>query len=172
MQDALADFIDSGAIRLFCVDTVDQESWSDKEADKTCRAQVQEAYYHYIVDEALPFIQQKNGTRRKPVAAGFSLGGSHAAIVFSAVRSCSLGCWDARAAMTRLISGMTGATALFTITPRCIFWPICSKIVHTSACITRGRSPSALARADGKTWDAGQRPSYGIFSGKRASMAG
>lgn len=100
MQDALADFIDGGAIQLFCVDTVDRESWSDKEADKTYRAQVQEAYYHYIVDEVVPFIQQKNGTGQKPIAAGFSLGGSHAAIVFfrrpdlfAGMLGCS-GCYD------------------------------------------------------------------------------
>lgn len=100
MQDTLADFIDSGAIQLFCVDTVDRESWSAKQADKGYRAQVQERYYHYIVDEAVPLVREVNGTGQLPIAAGFSLGGSHAAIVFfrrpdlfAGMVGCS-GCYD------------------------------------------------------------------------------
>lgn len=100
MPEALADFIDSGRIQLFCVDTVDAESWSAKWADKERRAQIQEAYYRYIVDEALPLIRWKNGSGRKPIAVGFSLGGSHAAIaffrrpdLFAGMLGCS-GCYD------------------------------------------------------------------------------
>lgn len=100
MPETLADYIESGTIQLFCVDTVDQESFSAKQADKTWRAQVQEAYYHYIVDEAVPLIQRKNGSGRKIITTGFSLGASHAAIVFfrrpdlfGGMLGCS-GCYD------------------------------------------------------------------------------
>ena len=100
MPETLADFIDSGRIQLFCVDTVDKESFSDKQADKAHRAQIQEAYYRYIVDEVVPFIHHKNGSGRMPIATGFSLGGSHAAIVFfrrpdlfAGMLGCS-GCYD------------------------------------------------------------------------------
>ena len=34
MIDTLKDFIDGGAIQLFCVDTVDQETWSNVWGDK------------------------------------------------------------------------------------------------------------------------------------------
>ena len=101
MQDTLADFIESGAIQLFCVDTVDRESWSDTDGDKGHRAWMQEQYYHYIVDEALPLIHQINGSDRMPITAGFSLGATHAAIVFlrrpdlfAGMLACS-GCYDA-----------------------------------------------------------------------------
>ena len=82
MPNVLADFIEQGQIQLFCVDTVDQESWSDKNGDKAHRAWVQDQYYHYIVDEVVPLIHEINGTGRRPIATGFSLGASHAAIVF------------------------------------------------------------------------------------------
>lgn len=82
MPNALADFIESGQLQLFCVDTVDAESWSDQNGDKNRRAQVQEQYYHFIVDEVVPLIHRVNGTGRLPLAAGFSLGATHAAIVF------------------------------------------------------------------------------------------
>ena len=82
MQDTLAPFIESGAVQLFSVDTVDRESWSDVYGDKGHRAWMQECYYNYIVEEALPVIAQINSTGKAPVLTGFSLGATHAAIDF------------------------------------------------------------------------------------------
>ena len=56
MIDTLKDFIDAGRIQLFCVDTVDIESWSNVYGDKVWCAARQESYYRYIVEEVLPMI--------------------------------------------------------------------------------------------------------------------
>lgn len=100
MQDTLADYIESGNIQLFCVDAIDQESWSDVYGDKEHRAFMQENYYHYIVEEALPHIRHINGTGALPILTGFSLGATHAVVVFmrrpdlfAGVLACS-GCYD------------------------------------------------------------------------------
>ena len=63
------------------MDTVDRESWSDEAGDAEHRSWIQEQYYHYIVDEAVPFLHQYAGTDRLPVAVGCSLGATHAGIV-------------------------------------------------------------------------------------------
>ncbi len=76
MIETLASYIDGGQIKLYCVDTVDIETWSNIYGDKNWRAARQEAYYSYIIEEVLPVIVGA------PVAAGCSLGGLHAAIVF------------------------------------------------------------------------------------------
>ena len=101
MPEELSPYIDAGNLQLFVVDTVDTESWSLKSGDKEHRAWVQEQYYHYIVDEALPLIREKNGSGKLPISTGFSLGAVHAAIVFfrrpelfRGVISCS-GCYSA-----------------------------------------------------------------------------
>lgn len=101
MQDTIGDYIENGEIQLFSVDTVDKESWSDKNGDKEHRAWIQEQYYNYIIEEALPLIRSLNGTDNLPIAAGFSLGATHAAIVafrrpdlFGGMMGCS-GCYDA-----------------------------------------------------------------------------
>ena len=101
MQDTLAEFIESGRIQLFSVDTVDLESWSDKYGDKGHRSWMQEMYYNYIIEEALPMIREINGSGQMPIATGFSLGASHAAIValrrpdlFGGMIALS-GCYDA-----------------------------------------------------------------------------
>ena len=81
MIDHIRDFIDDGRIQLFVVDTVDIESWSDELGDKVRRAERQEQYYHYIVDEVVPLIRGRNATRL-PLVTGLSMGADHAAIVF------------------------------------------------------------------------------------------
>lgn len=101
MPHELSSDIDAGRLQLFVADTVDSESWSDKAGDKAHRAWVQEQYYRYLTEEALPRIMEINGTGKLPIAAGFSLGAVHAAIVFfrrpelfRGVIACS-GCYSA-----------------------------------------------------------------------------
>lgn len=101
MQGTLGDYIESGTIQLFSVDTVDKESWSDKAGDKGWRAWMQERYYNYIAEEAVPFIREINGGNALPIVTGFSLGATHAVILFyrrpdlfSGMLACS-GCYDA-----------------------------------------------------------------------------
>ena len=82
MIEAMADDLARGRIQIFCVDTVDTETWSNIWGDKVWRAQRQEQYYGYIIDEVVPRIYSENTSGRLPIAAGCSLGGLHAAIVF------------------------------------------------------------------------------------------
>jgi len=76
----LSDYIEGGLIQLFVVDTNDKESWSLKDGDPSWRAQRQESYYHYIIDEVLPLMRVYN--ERPPFTMGMSLGANHAAITF------------------------------------------------------------------------------------------
>ena len=82
MIDELSEFIDNGQFQLFCVDTVDQESWSDNYGDKFLRAERQENYYRYITEEVVPLIHEHNHSDWRPLTTGCSMGATHAAIVF------------------------------------------------------------------------------------------
>ena len=81
ITDLLSDYIDGGRIQLFCIDTVDRESWSDSKGDPAARAQRQEAYVKYVTDEIVPFIHQTNASAWRPFVSGCSLGATHAAIL-------------------------------------------------------------------------------------------
>jgi esterase/lipase superfamily enzyme len=81
MIATISDFIDRGEIMVFTVDTVDRESWYDLYGDQARRSDIQESYYHYIVDEVVPFIRSRNTSGKLPVAVGCSLGATHAGIV-------------------------------------------------------------------------------------------
>lgn len=80
MIDQLADFIDGGRIQLFTVDSVDAESWSPKGGDQAGQAARQEQYFHYIVDEVIPFIRSRNP--QPPAVTGCSMGANHSLITF------------------------------------------------------------------------------------------
>ncbi len=74
MIEVLRPMIEKGEIKLYCVDSVDQESWSDLGGDKPHRAQVQEDYFQSICQDVLPLIKGK----KKPVTVGCSMGANHA----------------------------------------------------------------------------------------------
>lgn len=80
MIDQLADYIEGGRIQLFVVDTVDAESWSNEGGDNSRRAERQEQYFHYIVDEVIPFMRDRNP--ELPAVTGLSMGANHATILF------------------------------------------------------------------------------------------
>ena len=80
VTDQISDYLENGSIQLFVVDTVDLETWSDRGGDKGWRAQRQEQYYHYIVDEVVPMMRKMND--QPPVVMGMSMGANHTAITF------------------------------------------------------------------------------------------
>lgn len=74
--NALQDKIDAGQIQVYCVDSVDQESFYSK-AEPSLRILRHMQYEKYILDELIPFIKNSN-PEKKLIAAGCSLGGYHA----------------------------------------------------------------------------------------------
>ncbi len=79
--DALSPWIDGGRIQLFCVDSVDEESWSDERIENSWRSARQESYFHYLVDEVVPFVKKENSSEL-PLLLGLSMGAIHAVILF------------------------------------------------------------------------------------------
>ena len=74
--------IEEGWIQLYCVDSVDAESFYCNGAHPFDRIKRHIAFEHYILKEVLPFMDAKN-THNCVIAHGLSLGAFHAAnIVF------------------------------------------------------------------------------------------
>jgi esterase/lipase superfamily enzyme len=77
MVDALADRIDGGQLQLFCVDSVDSESWYNKGAHPYWRVERHLQYERYIINDVLPLMWRKNSSPRF-TSTGCSFGGYHA----------------------------------------------------------------------------------------------
>lgn len=76
MAGALASGIDSGSLRLICVDSVDAESWYNKAVHPAARAARHVQYDQYVATEVVPFARQLSGAARIGVT-GCSFGGCH-----------------------------------------------------------------------------------------------
>lgn len=77
MVNALADQIERGWLQLYCVDSVDEESWYASWAHPSGRAQRHMQYDSYLVNEVLPLTRAKNDNPFM-VATGASFGAYHA----------------------------------------------------------------------------------------------
>ena len=77
MVAALAGKIDGGQLQLFCVDSVDAESWYNRAYAPRWRITRQLRYEDYLLQELLPLIRQRNPDPRL-LSLGCSFGGYHA----------------------------------------------------------------------------------------------
>jgi esterase/lipase superfamily enzyme len=83
MIEAVAKFIEEGKIKVFTVDSLDNQSWANQGAHPADRARRHEDYDRYISEEVIPFARQKCGnTEQKFLATGCSMGAYHAANFF------------------------------------------------------------------------------------------
>ena len=77
MIAALGDQLENGGLQLFCVDSVDGESWYDKGRPPAERAWRHIQYDRYILNEVLPFTSQHNSNPFL-ITTGTSFGAYHA----------------------------------------------------------------------------------------------
>ena len=76
--DALRRKIDAGEIQIFCLDSIDRESFYARHIPPPDRILRHLQYEQYLLKEVIPLVQQKNAASTM-VAAGCSLGAYHAA---------------------------------------------------------------------------------------------
>lgn len=77
MVAALRAPLDEGRLRLFCVDSVDAQSWYRRDLPPWERIAHHARYEAYVLDEVLPLMRAVGGADRVGVA-GCSFGGFHA----------------------------------------------------------------------------------------------
>lgn len=72
-------WIDAGKLRLYCVDSLDEQTWSNYHHSPRDRMQRHEAWFHHITDEFVPFMYSDSGWAGRLMTLGCSLGAYHAA---------------------------------------------------------------------------------------------
>ncbi|MEO2238536.1 alpha/beta hydrolase-fold protein [Dorea sp. YH-dor226] len=88
MTDTWEPWIESGEVMVFSIDTIDQETWSNKDGDPRWRIFRYEEWIRYITDEMVPFmramVNEYNGWTGEPgvLVFGCSLGATHAANLY------------------------------------------------------------------------------------------
>jgi esterase/lipase superfamily enzyme len=79
MVDAVAGLIEASRIKLFCVDSFDAASWSNRSIPIEDRAREHGRWESWVLDEVVPFVHAGCGGHAEIVLAGASLGAFHAA---------------------------------------------------------------------------------------------
>ncbi len=86
MTEHWAPWIEAGKCTVFSADSIDNEAWAATGADNRWRIENHEKWYHYIVDELVPYIRhlsgERNGYDRRILTFGCSMGAMHAANLF------------------------------------------------------------------------------------------
>jgi esterase/lipase superfamily enzyme len=80
MIDALGHHIDGGKVKIFCVNSLNNESWYNNQAHPRHRSYLQARYDEYIVSEVAPFVEWHTQTPGVAISTtGASFGAYHAA---------------------------------------------------------------------------------------------
>jgi esterase/lipase superfamily enzyme len=79
MVAAIAGLIDAGRVKLYCVDTVDGQTWHDGSLPLEQRARRHGAYEDWILGAVVPFIFDDCGGPQEIALTGPSFGAYHAA---------------------------------------------------------------------------------------------
>ena len=74
MIDSIAPWIESGKIRVVCVDSIDEETWSNEGGDPRWRIEQQERWFRYVTDELVP----RYAGEARAITTGCSMGATHA----------------------------------------------------------------------------------------------
>ena len=77
MIAALSGKIDAGQVQLYCVDSVDMESWYNKNVAPRMRIARHLQYEEYLIQEVVPLVRSKNPDPHL-FSLGCSFGGYHA----------------------------------------------------------------------------------------------
>lgn len=77
--DSIAQFIDAGKVKVFSINSINNESWLNDHVPPPYRAIRHQQYNQYIVEEVVPFIRSKTSHETPIVTSGASFGALHAA---------------------------------------------------------------------------------------------
>lgn len=79
MVAAIGELLAAGRAKLYCVDSFDGESWSNRNVPLEERARRHQSYESWILEHVVPFIRDDCGGASELIACGCSLGAFHAA---------------------------------------------------------------------------------------------
>lgn len=82
LMDQLAPFIASGKIKVFSINSINNESWMNKEMEGAHKAIKQNQFNAYVFNEVIPFIKTHTSTDTPIISCGASFGALHAMNLF------------------------------------------------------------------------------------------
>ena len=79
MVEAVRWLLDAGRVKLYCVDSADGATWSDRSVPLEERARRHDLYEQWVIQQVLPWVSEDCGGTTEFATVGCSLGAYHAA---------------------------------------------------------------------------------------------
>ena len=80
--NALKPFLDAGKLKIFSVNSINTESWMNKEMEGAHKAIRQNQFNEYVFNEVIPFIKSKTSQDTPIITCGASFGAFHSMNLF------------------------------------------------------------------------------------------
>ena len=80
--DQLKPFLDAGKLKIFSVNSINTESWMNKEMEGAHKAIRQNQFNEYVFNEVIPFIKSKTSQDTPIITCGASFGAFHSMNLF------------------------------------------------------------------------------------------
>ncbi len=82
LMDHLTSYIDAGKVKVFSIDSINNESWLNNEMDPKHKAIRQQQWNSYVFDEVVPFIRNSTSQETPIITCGASFGALHSMNLF------------------------------------------------------------------------------------------
>ena len=82
LMDRLAPYIDSELVKVFSIDSINNESWMNKEMDPHHKSIRHQQWNSYVFNEVVPFIRSKTSNETPIITCGASFGALHSMNLF------------------------------------------------------------------------------------------
>lgn len=82
LLDTLQPFIEAGKLKVFSINSINNESWLNNEMDPKHKAIRQNQFNWYVYDEVLPFIRNNTSPDTPVITCGASFGALHSMNLF------------------------------------------------------------------------------------------
>ena len=82
LLDCISPFIEAGRFKIFSINSINKESWLNKEMDPRHKSIRHQQYNQYVFEEVVPFIRTNTSQDTEIIVTGASLGALHSANLF------------------------------------------------------------------------------------------
>lgn len=82
LMDHIAPFIDAGKVKVFSIDSINNESWLNNEMDPRQKSTRHQQWNDYVFNEVVPFIRNNTSHETPIITCGASFGALHSMNLF------------------------------------------------------------------------------------------
>ena len=82
LMDSIAPFIDAGKVKVFSINSINNDSWMNNNMDPRHKAINHQQFNNYVFNEVIPFIKNSTSNETPIITCGASFGALHSANLF------------------------------------------------------------------------------------------